>query len=310
MDNSPDLWALPRPKPDGSKYDRGHAVVVGGPVASTGAARLAARAALRSGAGLVSIACDPSSLIVYATALEAVMTKVIRDTQAFSDLVEDKRVTAVLIGPAAGINDRTRDLVLAALYNKKPIVLDADALTVFKDAPGDLFTAVHAPALLTPHEGEFARLFGPVTDREADAVKAAKASGAVVLLKGMDTIIAAPDGRVVINRAAPAWLATAGSGDVLGGIATSLIAQGMDVFDAACAAAWLHAEAARRFGPGLIAEDLSEQLPRILADLLSRDRRVRPRQRRRPETFPGRWQRQCPSRHDRWPVHKGPGGPG
>lgn len=268
-DNSPDLWALPRLKLDGSKYDRGHAVVVGGPVAATGAARLAARAALRAGAGLVSVACDPSSLIVYATPLEAVMTKVVRDVAGFSELVGDQRVTAVLIGPAAGINDRTRGLVLAALKAGKSCVLDADALTVFQEAPGDLFQAIASPVLLTPHEGEFARLFGKVTNREADALKAAKASGAVVLLKGSDTIIAAPDGRVVVNRAAPAWLATAGSGDVLAGIATGLIAQGMEVFDAACAAAWLHAEAARRFGPGLIAEDLSEQLPAVLRDLLS-----------------------------------------
>lgn len=267
MNNSADLWTLPRLKPDGNKYDRGHAVVVGGPVASTGAARLAARAALRAGAGLVSIACDPSSLIVYASALEAVMTKVVRDVAAFSELVADKRVTAVLIGPAAGVNDRTRDLVLAALYVRKACVLDADALTVFKDAPADLFHAIRSPVLLTPHEGEFARLFGKVTDRENDALKAAKTSGAVVLLKGSDTVIAAPDGRIVINRAAPAWLATAGSGDVLAGIATGLMAQGMEVFDAACAAAWLHTEAARRFGPGLIAEDLSEQLPAVLRDL-------------------------------------------
>ena len=268
MNNSPDLWALPRLKADGSKYDRGHAVVVGGPVAATGAARLAARAALRAGAGLVSIACDPASLIVYATALQAVMTKVVRDVAAFSELIADGRVTAVLIGPAAGVNDRTRELVMAALYAQKPCVLDADALTVFKDAPGDLFHAIRSPVFLTPHEGEFARLFGKVGDREGDAVKAASASGAVVLLKGSDTVIAAPDGRIVVNRAAPPWLATAGSGDVLAGIATGLIAQGMEVFEAACAAAWLHAEAAKRFGPGLIAEDLSEQLPSVLGGLL------------------------------------------
>ncbi len=196
------------------------------------------------------------------------MTKPIRDVAAFADLIGDKRVTSVLIGPAAGVNDRTRDLVLAALSAHKTCVLDADALTVFKDAPGELFQAIRSPVLLTPHEGEFARLFGKVEDRESDAAKAARISGAVVLLKGMDTVIAAPDGRIVINRAAPPWLATAGSGDVLAGIATGLIAQGMGVFDAACAAAWLHAEAARRFGPGLIAEDLSEQLPTCLRDLL------------------------------------------
>ncbi len=268
-DNSPDLWLsrYPWPKSSGSKYDRGHAVVLGGPVAHTGAARLAARAALRSGAGLVSIACDPSSLIVYATALEAVMTKPVRDEAAFGELISDTRVTAVLIGPAAGVNDRTKALVTAALKAGKPCVLDADALTVFQDDPKVLFDAVRSPVLLTPHEGEFVRLFGKVTDREADALRAAKASGAVVLLKGSDTVIAAPDGRIVINRAAPAWLATAGSGDVLAGIATGLMAQGLDVFDAACAAAWLHAQAACAFGPGLIAEDIERELPGVLRGL-------------------------------------------
>ena len=269
-DNSPDLWLarFPRPQASGSKYDRGHAVVVGGPVAQTGAARLAARSALRVGAGLVTVACDPSSLIVYATALEAVMTRAVRDTEAFAELIGDNRVKAVLIGPGAGITDRTRDLVLAALSAHRSCVLDADALTVFKDAPQALFTAIRSPMLMTPHEGEFARLFGKVENREADALSAAKTSGAVVLLKGSDTVIAAPDGRIIVNRSAPPWLATAGSGDTLAGLATGLIAQGMDTFDAACAACWIHAEAARRFGPGLIAEDLSEQVPAVLREWL------------------------------------------
>ena len=239
-------------------------------MAQTGAARLAARAALRIGAGLVSVACDPSSLIVYATTLEAVMTRVVRDVEAFSDLIADGRVKSVLIGPGAGVNERTQALVLALLKARKACVLDADALTVFTDVPERLFAAVTSPVLLTPHEGEFARLFGEVVLREDDARRAAKISGAVVLLKGSDTVIAAPDGRVVINRAAPSTLATAGSGDVLAGLATGLIAQGMAPFDAACAAAWVHAEAARRFGPGLIAEDLSEQVPAVLRDLFSR----------------------------------------
>lgn len=266
-DNSPDLWrgALPRPAADGSKYDRGHAVVLGGPMAATGAARLAARAALRVGAGLVSIACDPSSLMVYAVALEAVMTKVVRDADSFGGLINDPRVAGVLMGPAAGVNERTRAFVLTALRLRKACVLDADALTVFKDAPEALFGAITGPVLLTPHAGEFARLFVEIADREADALRAARTSGAVVLLKGKDTVIAAPDGRLVVNRDAPAWLATAGSGDVLAGLATGLIAQGMEVFDAACAAAWIHADCARRFGPGLIAEDLSERVPQVLA---------------------------------------------
>ena len=268
-DNSPDLWLrqLPRPQPAGSKYDRGHAIVVGGPVAQTGAARLAARAALRIGAGLVSVACDPAALMVYAIALEAVMTKPVRDADAFAELVGDDRVKAVLIGPGAGISDRTGDFVLKALAAHKACVLDADALTVFRDDPRQLFTAIRSPVLMTPHEGEFARLFGKVQDREADTIAAARTCGAVVLLKGADTVIAAPDGRLVVNRAAPPTLATAGSGDTLAGLATGLVAQGMAVFDAACAACWIHAEAARRFGPGLIAEDLAEQIPAVLRDL-------------------------------------------
>lgn len=267
--NAPDLWlsALPALKSDGSKYDRGHCVVLGGPVASTGAARLASRAALRIGAGLVSVACDPSSLIVYATALEAVMTKPVKDEAAFTGLIGDPRVTTVIMGPAAGVNDRTKAFVLAALKAGKTCVLDADALTVFKAASTELFSAIRSPVLLTPHEGEFARLFGKVTNRENDALRAAKTSGAVVLLKGADTIIAAPDGRMVINRAAPPTLATAGSGDVLAGFAGGLTAQGMDVFNAACASAWIHAEAARLFGPGLISEDLSEIVPQVLRQL-------------------------------------------
>lgn len=268
-DNSPDLWLMRLPvlKADGSKYDRGHCVVLGGPLASTGAARLAARAALRIGAGLVSVACDPSSLIVYATALEAVMTKPVKDETAFAGLIADPRVTALVMGPAAGLNDRTQAFVLAALRAGKACVLDADALTVFRDNPSELFGVIRSPVLLTPHEGEFVRLFGEVTDREKDALKAAQTSGAVVLLKGRDTVIAAPDGRLVINRGAPPSLATAGSGDVLAGFAGGLMAQGMDVFEAACAAAWIHAECARRFGPGMISEDLSEILPRVLGQL-------------------------------------------
>ncbi len=270
-DNHPDLWLplWPVLTAEGSKYDRGHAVVLGGPVASTGAARLAARAALRIGAGLVSIACDPSSLIVYATACEAVMTKTVRDGDAFFDLISDPRVTAVLMGPAAGVNERTRAFVLTALNAQKACVLDADALSVFREDPQTLFEAIRSPVLLTPHAGEFARLFGPVTEREADALRAARQSGAAVLLKGADTVIAAPDGRRVINRRAPPTLATAGSGDVLAGLAAGLMAQGMAAFDAACAAAWCHSQAARGFGPGLIAEDLPEHIPAVLGGLMS-----------------------------------------
>ncbi|MDC7684899.1 NAD(P)H-hydrate dehydratase [Asticcacaulis sp. BYS171W] len=273
-DNRPEHWFehFPSPEAHGNKYDRGYAVVLGGPIHSTGASRLAARAALRVGAGLVSVACDPSALIVYATALEAVMTKPVRDVAEFAGLIGDRRVTAVLLGPAAGISERTRASVLATLIAHKPCVLDADALTVFKDDPHTLFAAIEGPCVLTPHDGEFERVFGKVNTRETElraraAGDAAAASGAVVLLKGPETLIAHPDGRLVINRHAPPWLATAGSGDVLGGLITGLMAQGMKPFEAACAGVWLHSEAARRFGPGLIAEDLSEQIPGVLSDM-------------------------------------------
>ncbi len=268
-DNTPEIWrdALPRLKPDGSKYDRGHAVVLGGPLHSTGAARMAARAALRVGAGLVSVACPPAALTVYATALQAVMTKPVKDAEAFSDLIGDPRLNAVLIGPAAGVSDHTRACVLKALAAKKACVLDADALTVFKDDPRALFDAIQSPVVLTPHAGEFARIFWEVTDREADAARAAHHSGAVVLLKGRDTVIASPDGWMIVNRDASPTLATAGSGDVLAGLITGLMAQGMDALHAAAAGAWMHADAARRFGPGLIAEDIETQIPAVLAAL-------------------------------------------
>jgi NAD(P)H-hydrate epimerase len=268
-DNTPDLWrdALPRLKPDGSKYDRGHAVVLGGPIQSTGAARMAARAALRIGAGLVSVACSPASLTVYATTLQAVMTKPVKDAEAFADLIADPRINAVLIGPAAGITGHTRACVCKALEAGKACVLDADALTVFRDGPKALFEAITSPVVLTPHEGEFARIFWPVTDRESDAARAATMSGAVVLLKGRDTVIASPDGWMIVNRDAPPQLATAGSGDVLAGLITGLMAQGMDALHAAAAGAWMHAEAARRFGPGLIAEDIETQIPAVLKAL-------------------------------------------
>lgn len=269
-ENTPEVWAEHFPTPDlkGNKYDRGYSIVLGGPVSATGAARLSARAALRIGSGLVSIACDPSSLMVYASALQAVMTKPVRDVAEFTGLIGDPRVTAVLLGPAAGLNERTRDFTLSALRAQKPCVLDADALSVFRDDPRTLFAAIGPNVVLTPHDGEFGRLFGHIGDRAHAASAAAALSGAVVLLKGPETLIAHPDGRLVVNRNAPAWLATAGTGDVLAGLITGLLAQGMKAFDAACAGVWFHSEAARRFGPGLIAEDLSEQIPAILRERL------------------------------------------
>ena len=263
--NAPTLWAaaFPWPTLDQHKYSRGHAVISGGPQ-MTGAARLAARAAQRIGAGMVSVAAPADNVVVYKVALEGVIVHGIRDTASYAELIEDPRVTACLIGPGNGITPMTREQTLAALRAKKPVVLDADALTVFEETRDLLFSAIEGPCLLTPHEGEFRRLFDAAGDKLSRARAAAKTSGAVVLLKGADTVIAAPDGRAVVNENAPAELATAGAGDVLAGLATGLAAQGMEMFDAACAAAWLHGAAAQDVGPGLIAADLPDRLPSVL----------------------------------------------
>lgn len=273
-ENTPELWwnAFPWPSQSGHKFQRGHAVVQGGDAAHSGAARLAARAALRAGAGVVTVACDAESLPLYAAALEAVMTRPVEDEQALVELLRDERVTAYLIGPAAGIHDDTRQRVSTALALRKPVVLDADALTVFSREPEALFAAIgQTPAILTPHEGEFARLFGTVAGPQADkltrALAAARASGAVVVLKGADTVVAAPDGRAAVNTCATPFLATAGSGDVLAGIAAGLLAARMPAYEAACAAVWLHGMAGRLFGAGLIAEDLPDMIPHALQTL-------------------------------------------
>ena len=267
--NGPDLWLddVPRPRLEGHKYDRGHALVVSGPVHRTGAARLAARAALRAGAGLVTLASPPDTVMVNAAQTTAVMIEPFEGQAGFERALADRRRNAVLIGPGAGIGAETRKLVLCALASSRSVVLDADALTSFESDPHELFESIRSPCLLTPHHGEFGRLFWFVDndlDKLVRARAAATGSNACVLLKGPDTVIAAPDGTAAINENAPPNLATAGSGDVLAGIAVGLMAQGMDTFQAACAAVWLHGEAARDFGPGLIAEDLVERLPAAL----------------------------------------------
>ena len=271
--NDPCLWRseLPRRTSRSHKYGHGHALVVGGGSASSGAARLAARAALRAGAGAVTVLCPDAALPVYSAHLTAVMVAPFSDEASFARLLDDPRRNAVLLGPGAGVGETLRRQVALALKDKA-CVLDADALTSFSDHPQELFELVKGPCLMTPHEGEFARLFRVEGDKLSRARTAAAQSGAVVLLKGADTVIAAPDGSAVIQPDAPASLATAGSGDVLAGIALALIAQGMPTLAAAAAAVWLHADAARRFGPGLIAEDLPEVLPEVFAGLDQADR--------------------------------------
>jgi NAD(P)H-hydrate epimerase len=268
--NDPGLWRdlFPWPTPDIHKYSRGHALIVGG-AQMTGAARMAAQAARRAGAGVVTVLAPPAATLIYRTALVGTLFGVLDDPEEFSARISKQQAHAILIGPGNGVTDRTKNNVIAALGTKKPVVLDADALTVFSDSPAALFAAIEGPCLLTPHEGEFFRLFGDVdgAGKMARARAAAARSGAVVLLKGPDTVIAAPDGRAAICCNAPPELATAGAGDVLAGFAVALMAQGMPAFEAACCAAWLHGEAASAFGPGLIAEDIAESLPETLRNL-------------------------------------------
>ncbi|MBM3602090.1 MAG: NAD(P)H-hydrate dehydratase [Alphaproteobacteria bacterium] len=268
--NGPPLWhaSLPRPKLTDHKYTRGHVTVVGGG-AMSGAARMAGHAARRAGAGLVTIAAPADALPVYAGSEPGFLLQPVAEAASLRRLLEDKRRNAILIGPGSGVNDTTRQMVLTALAAARNLVLDADALTAFAVEPDELFAAIRAPTVFTPHQGEFTRLFGGIGSggKIERAREAAARSGAVVLLKGADTVVAAPDGRAVINDNAPPTLATAGAGDVLAGFIVALMAQGMDAFDAAAAGCWLHGAAAARFGPGLIAEDIAEQLPRVLAGL-------------------------------------------
>jgi ADP-dependent NAD(P)H-hydrate dehydratase / NAD(P)H-hydrate epimerase len=267
-ENDPSLWRdqLPQLKASGNKYSRGHALLCGG-YPTTGAARMAARGAARAGAGLTSIAVPEAALAVYAAALESIMVRPLAKAEDLAGLLEDARFNALLIGPGAGVNDTTRERALAMLKTGRPVLLDADAISVFADDPRALFAAVRGPCVLTPHEGEFARLFDLQGDKLARARAAARLSGAVIVLKGADTVIAAPDGRAIINSNAPPTLATAGSGDVLGGMILGLLAQHMEPVSAAAAAVWLHGAAAGHFGPGLLAEDLPDLIPGVLRRL-------------------------------------------
>ncbi len=279
--NDPVVWRhlFPRPSPMTHKYMRGHAVIDGGPM--TGAARLAAAATRRIGAGLVTILAPSDLASIYAADQPGTIVLAHGDgarshADNIASILADPRHNAVLIGPGAGATNDTRASALAALAAGRACVIDADALTAFQSQPQALFERLNERSLLTPHDGEFARLFGGgnvVRDasrtgcRLDRALAAAARCGAVVLLKGSDTVIAAPDGRALINADAPPDLATAGSGDVLAGMSLGLIAQGMPTFEAAAAAAWCHSEAARRCGGGLIAEDLITALPAIVSSL-------------------------------------------
>lgn len=269
-------------KDTGHKFSHGHALILSGGAGRTGAARLAARGALRIGAGLVTLGVPGAAQMEVASQVTAIMLRRAGTVEELAGVLEDARFNAVCIGPGFGV-DRARELVPVVLQDRA-VVLDADALTAFAGDPGTLFRMLHDRCVLTPHGGEFARLFPDIAEKlsaapvkgpaysKVDATREAAArAGCVVLFKGPDTVIAAPDGRCSVNaavydRAAP-WLATAGSGDVLAGFITGLLARGFDPMQAAETAAWLHVECARSFGPGLIAEDLPEELPKVFREL-------------------------------------------
>lgn len=254
--------------PAAHKYQRGHCVVVSGPAHATGAARLAAKAALRAGAGLVTVAGEGAAIPVLSAALTSIMVRDAGSPATLHALLEDKRYNAVVIGPGNGVDQATRDRVSVALSSIASVVLDADALTSFEQDPEALIKQLTPRCVLTPHAGEFERLFPGLLEKSPNKIEAARVAaqraGAVVLLKGADTVIADPDGTAVVNTNAPAELATAGSGDVLAGIIGGLLAQGMMPFDAARTGAFLHGLCGRIAGPGLIAEDLAEHLPRAV----------------------------------------------
>jgi ADP-dependent NAD(P)H-hydrate dehydratase / NAD(P)H-hydrate epimerase len=281
FENTPQLWrgVFPRAQVGGHKYDRGHAVVVSGPLWSTGAARLAARAALRAGAGLVTIASPRDALAVNAAASLAVMVRPVDGASELAEFLTDRRLNTVALGPGLGVGASTCEAVLTALSGERAVVLDADAITSFAGDPARLADALRArggkPTLMTPHEGEFQRYFAPLDQRTKVGSKlerarlAASLVGATIVLKGPDTVVTAPDGRAAIAANAPPYLATAGAGDVLTGMAAGLLAQGMPAFEAAAAAVWFHGEAALAVGPGLISEDLPEALAKVYRDFLA-----------------------------------------
>ncbi len=267
-ENTPDLWAplYPWPKVSVHKSTRGRLIVVSGDAWSTGAARLAARAGLRAGAGLVTMLSPPEALAINAAHLEAVMLRPFEtelELEAAASSAE-----AVIIGPAAGVTDATLSNVLALARTGAALVIDADALTVFRNDPEELFCALDRDDVLTPHPGEFERIFPGLLKQSPERISAARAAAfraqAVVVLKGPDTVIAASDGRAAVNLNGTPWLATAGSGDVLAGLIGGLVAQGMESFEAACAGVWIHAACADQFGPGLVSEDLPDLIPMVL----------------------------------------------
>lgn len=269
VENDPTVWSglYPHAGPCSHKYDRGHMLVLGGREPALGASRLASLAGLRVGAGLVTLAAPSETYNVQASSLTDIMVRRMDSNFGFIGMLADRRVTTVLLGPGAGVNEKTAELIFETLKKNKKLILDADALTSLAGRLEQLKPFDGQDLVFTPHEGEFARLFPelPFEDNRLDAVRmAAKQTGAVIALKGVSTIIAAPDGRAAINACAPAWLSVGGTGDVLAGLTAGLIAQGMPVFEATCAAVWLHSQAAMKAGKGMIASDLLTTLVDVL----------------------------------------------
>ena len=270
--NSPAIWLkdFPLIKDEGNKYDHGHAVIIGSELesnCSTGASKLAAYAALRSGAGLVSITCLEKTASIYTSQMMSVMTKILKKDEDFLNFIADQRVKSVLIGPGNGVSASTKNKTLQCLKLNKNMVIDADAISVFQNNPSELFSYINSDVVLTPHLGEFTRLF-PLSDNHIDsALQAAKLSKATILLKGHNSIIASPSGEYVINQNAPSYLATAGSGDVLAGIITGIMAQGINSFTASCIGCYIHSKIAENLGPGLISEDLLSEISMVIKEL-------------------------------------------
>lgn len=264
-ENSPAMWQIPRLRAEDHKYTRGHVVVLGGEV-MTGAARLAALGAQRAGAGMVTVAATPASWAVYAASLLSVIARPV-SVKEWRDLMMDDRVRAVVIGPGAGVNARTKAALQVAARAEKPLILDADVMTLMAQDAALRKALLPAPKILTPHEGEYTRLakalkISVMQERVDLAVALAQRLRAVMVLKGAETVVT--DGEQVCVTHPPAWLATAGTGDVLAGIIAGMVAQGMALFEAAAAGVWLHAEAARAHGHGMIAEDVVATLPAVL----------------------------------------------
>ena len=279
--NDPSLWinSFPFPVSSDHKYSRGMLLINVGPKFQTGAARLAGRSAMRVGAGAVTLVCDKETAEILEPQISIELISVIKEKNDFQKILKDKRISSVLVGPGNGINDETKARTLMALAFVDNCVIDADAITCFEDNPEELFIDTYPHTILTPHEGEFRRLFGEqiasMKDKVLKCIEAAKIAGSIILLKGADTIIASPDGEIVINSSEAPYLATAGSGDVLAGIISSLVGKNkMRAFDAACAGAYIHSKLGELIGPGLIAEDIIDNIPLMIKKLNSYAKKI------------------------------------